>query len=57
MIVADDGEGMVEALNAQGIAAAVIGTLESGNDRIIVNADESRFLDRPQPDEIHKVLG
>lgn len=57
LIVADDGEGMVEALNAQGIAAAVIGTLESGNDRIIVNADESRFLDRPQPDEIHKVLG
>ena len=56
LIAAKDGDGMVNALNEAGIPAAVIGTLESGNNRIIVNADESRFLERPQPDEIHKVV-
>ena len=57
LIVTQDGEGMVNALNEAGCAATVIGTLENGNDRIIVNADESRFLERPQPDEIHKAVG
>ncbi|RKM54851.1 hydrogenase maturation factor [Butyrivibrio sp. X503] len=56
LIATTDGESMVAALNEVGCAAFVIGTLESGNDRIIVNADESRFLELPQPDEIHKVV-
>ena len=56
LIATDDGEQMVNALNEAGIAASVIGTLEKGNDRVIVNADESRFLELPQPDEIHKVV-
>ena len=53
----DDGDSLVMALEEQGIPAAVVGYLQEGNDKIIVNNDETRFLDMPQADEIHKVLG
>ena len=53
----DDGERPVSDLQDAGIAAAVIGSLQAGNDRILRNGDESRFLDRPAADEIHKILG
>ncbi|WP_034444944.1 AIR synthase-related protein [Butyrivibrio sp. AE2032] len=56
LIACDDGEKLVESLEEAGIHAAVIGSLKEGNDRIIVNDDEERFLELPQADEIHKVL-
>ena len=57
LIAADDGDGLCKALWEVGINAQVIGSLRAGNDRIIVNEDEERFLDMPQADEIHKILG
>ncbi len=56
LIACDDGERLVESLEEAGIHAAVIGTLKEGNDRILVNDEEERFLELPQADEIHKVL-
>lgn len=56
LIAAFDGGKMVKALEEEGIPAAVIGKLVKGNDRIIRNEDETRFLDLPQSDEILKVL-
>ena len=53
----EDGEKLVEALSEKGIPARVIGRLEAGNDRLIVNGEESRFLERPQADEILRILG
>jgi hydrogenase maturation factor len=53
----DDGERLVEALGQEGIPAAVIGSLQAGNDRILRNGEESRFLELPGADEIHKILG
>lgn len=55
IMVADDGEGLTEALLEAGIPAAVVGKLTAGNDRVIVNEEETRFLDRPRTDEIYKV--
>ena len=46
-----------EILEDKGIPARVIGRLEAGNDRLIVNGEESRFLERPQADEILRILG
>ncbi len=56
LLACDDGERLVETLEEAGIHATVIGSLREGNDRIIVNDDEERFLELPQADEIHKVL-
>ena len=57
LTAAEDGEKFVEALAERGIPARVIGKLQKGNDRLIVNGEESRFLERPQADEIHRILG
>lgn len=57
MISADDGYGLVKALKEAGIEASVIGRTNQGNDRIIRNGEEVRYLDKPQTDELYKVLG
>lgn len=56
LIAAADGEALAQQLHRQGIAAAVIGRLTEGNDRVIRNGDEIRYLDLPKPDQIRKVL-
>ena len=56
LIATGDGKGLVKKLEEEGIPAVVIGALKEGNDKIIVNGDEKRFLESPQADEIHKVL-
>lgn len=56
LIVADDGYALVSELNKQGIAAAVIGRIEEGNDRVVVNDEEKRFLEPVRGDELLKVL-
>ncbi len=55
IMVTDHGEGLVHALAEEGISASVVGKITAGNDRVIVNEEETRFLDRPRTDEIYKV--
>ena len=55
LIGTKDGYGLVRELGKLGIHAAVIGRAAEGNDRVILNGGERRFLERPQPDEIYKV--
>ena len=55
LMVTEDGEGLVQALEAEGIPATVVGRTTEGNDRILRNREEVRFLERPQADEIYKV--
>lgn len=57
MIVTDDGHELVRKLEAAGIHAAVVGRTNSSNDRILRNGEDVRYLDKPQPDELYKVLG
>lgn len=56
LIAAKDGRGLVERLREAGIHAAVIGRTNSSNDRIIRNGEEIRYLDKPQTDELYKVV-
>ena len=49
-----DGQKLVEALEEAGIAAAVVGRLTDSKDRLILNEDEVRYMDRPQVDEIYR---
>lgn len=55
LIASAEGAALAEALSRQGIPAAVIGRLVKGNDRILWNDGNKRFLDRPQRDEIYKI--
>ena len=57
MIATDDGHGLVRALEQARIHAAVVGRATDGNDRILRNGEDVRYLDRPQSDELYKVMG
>ena len=56
LIAAADGEKLVRELEKQGIPATVIGRLQAGNDKVIMNGEEQRFLDKPKPDQIRALL-
>jgi len=57
LFACEDGEKLVAELEKEGIPAKVVGYLKSGNDKIITNVDESRYLEMPVCDQIHKILG
>ncbi len=56
LIITDRANQLVNDLTANGIAAAVIGRITEGNDRIIINEEEKRFLEPPKSDELYKVM-
>ena len=47
-MVTSEGRALVEALAAEGIFAEVIGTTTDGNEKVIINEDEKRFLEPPR---------
>lgn len=48
------GNEVVDRLKKAGIPAAVIGRAVSGNDKIIINGEEKRYLEAPKADEYYK---
>lgn len=56
IMITDQANQLVESLKSEGIAAAVIGRITQGNDRIIINDDERRYLEPPKSDELYKVM-
>ncbi|MDO4322778.1 MAG: AIR synthase-related protein [Lachnospiraceae bacterium] len=50
-------EALIAELSGLGIFAAVIGRVTEGNDRIIRNGEDVRFLDRPQQEEWYRRIG
>ena len=55
LMVTDNGANLVRKLSEMGISSSVIGRITEGNDKVIYNGEEKRFLDLPQADEIYKV--
>ena len=56
LIIANpEGTAVVEALAAEGIPAVIVGRFTDSNERLILNEDEVRYMDRPQRDEIYKM--
>lgn len=55
LMAVNNGSNLVWELNKLGIEASVIGRITDGNDRIIMNQEEKRYLDLPQADEIYKM--
>lgn len=56
LMAAADGNRLVMDLKRAGIVACVIGKATGGNDRVICNEEERRFLEPPKTDELYKVL-
>jgi len=55
LIGTEHGEILVRRLQEVGISAAVVGQGMNGNDRILRNGGEVRYLDKPQSDELYKI--
>ncbi len=53
VMTTEDGLGLVAALAAAGIPAVVVGKITDSNDRIILNEDEVRYMDRPKQDGLY----
>jgi hypothetical protein len=49
-----DGLGLVTALQQKEIPAVVVGKITDSKDRLILNEDEVRYLDRPHEDSIYE---
>ena len=56
LMAAADGNELIRRLKENGIEATVIGKATAGNDRVLMNEDECRFLEPPKTDELYKVI-
>ena len=56
IIAAENGENMVQALMEQEISAVVVGHTTDGKERILINEDEVRYMDRPKQDALYEKL-
>ncbi len=57
LMASDKGHDLVRELEREGIHAAVIGKVMPGNDRIIRNEEEIRYLEPPKADELYRIMG
>lgn len=55
LMAAENGMTLQRELEKAGICASVIGKATEGNDRVLLNEDERRFLEPPKADELYKV--
>lgn len=56
VMTAEDGSGLVDSLRARGIPAVVVGRVTDKSDRLLLNEDEIRYMDRSGPDELYRIL-
>lgn len=56
LIGTEHGNDIVDRLNRVGIPAKVIGKAVEGNDRLIRNEEEERYLEPPKSDELNKIF-
>lgn len=56
LMASPDGNTLVRELEKAGIHAAVIGKATPGNDRVLLNEEEKRYLEPPKTDELYKVV-
>ncbi|MCR5507825.1 MAG: AIR synthase family protein [Lachnospiraceae bacterium] len=56
LITAGDGPELIRDLKEAGIEATIIGKIEEGRDRILLNKGNARYLTPPGPDELYKIF-
>lgn len=57
LMASANGYDLARALEQAGIPAVVVGKATAGNDRLIWNGGEKRYLEPPKSDELYKVTG
>ncbi len=55
LITTPKGNEVVRVLKEAGISATVVGKVTEGNDRVLLNDGEKRFLEPPKTDELYKL--
>lgn len=55
LMTAVDGIGLTAALRKEGVPAVIVGKTTSGNDRVLFNEEEKRFLELPKADQMYKL--
>jgi hydrogenase maturation factor len=55
LMAADDGNALVRAIEEAGGNATIIGKATDGNDRVLRNGEEFRYLETTQTDELWKL--
>lgn len=56
VMAADNGFDLVSKLEKEQIPAVVVGKITDDNDRVVINEEERRYLERPKTDEIYNAL-
>lgn len=56
IVLASDGLFTEEVLRDHGIPARTAGRLTEGLDKIIVDKEETEYLNRPEPDELYRIF-
>ncbi len=56
LMITDCGEELVRALENIGLHGAVIGKTTDNNDKVVINGEETRFLEPPRGDEIYRLI-
>ena len=54
VMTAEDGSVLVDNLTARQIPAVIVGKVTDRNDRILLNGEEVRYMDRPAIDELYR---
>lgn len=55
LMVSQDGSGLVRELSEKGMEGTVIGRTKKGRDRLLLNGEETRFLEPPKMNELKKM--
>lgn len=55
LMTTDDGENLVQALKEEKISAVVVGKTTNDNDKVILNEEEKRYLERPRTDTYYQI--
>ncbi|MBP5528628.1 MAG: hypothetical protein J6X80_01105 [Lachnospiraceae bacterium] len=56
LMVLAEPEALVDYLREEGIPATVIGKIRGDNDKLILNGDAVRYLDKIKQDSVYKIL-
>ena len=55
LMTTEDGVGLTSVLQKEGIPAVIVGRTTAGNDRVLFNEDEKRFLEPPKADQMYNI--
>ena len=55
-MVLEEPEALVEYLKSEGVPATVIGKIRDDNDKLILNGEAVRYLDKIKQDSLEKIL-